>query len=150
MATALRLEPYDREQHYLLLSTWWRGRDCEPLPADVLPATGAVVTRNGQPIAMCHCQFAERSKLAVLGFVATAPGLPRPLAVEAVNLAVRGAVDFAKQFGCTAFLFISGTPSLDRVLTDGLGFQRAEPHEFYIMLTDETLSADMLGGIPKG
>ena len=91
---ALRLEPYYSVKHYPLLTTWWKARGDECLPADVLPPTGAVVTHDGAPIAICIV-WLTNAKTAHVAFPIVAPGLRPKVSYAAVTMAIAGAVDLA-------------------------------------------------------
>ena len=153
MKPALRLEPYDTEKHYPLLCAWWKARGDECLPADVLPPTGAVVETHVQvgcrsftkPIAICIV-WLTNAKTAHVAFPIVEPGLSPKLSYEAVTWAIRGAVDRAKIAGCKFIWASAENRGVDRILTKQLGFTRTTPLNSYFLMTDPTISHDILVG----
>jgi len=149
----LRLEPYDTAKHYALIAAWWKARGDECLPADVLPPTGAVVTRDGEPIALCSI-WLTNAKAAYLAFPITAPGLSPKVAYASMVLAIQGAVDIAKLAGCKFIWASTANNGVDRIFTKHVGFTRTTPHHNHFLLLDPALSHDTLVGEdfhePKG
>ena len=119
----------------------------------MLPATGTIVTRYDAPIAYCSL-WLTNGKLAFVAFPSSAPGLPGPLAYDAITLAIRGAVELAKDKGAQVIWTSTATRAIDSILRKQLGFTRTTPHHNHFLLLDPALSHDTLVGKdfikPKG
>jgi hypothetical protein len=144
-APDLRLEPYYSAKHYPLLVAWWKARGDECLPADVLPPTGAVVTRDGQPIAICIV-WLTNARTAHVAFPIVMPRLRPKESYHAVTLAIQGAVDLAKVKGCRFIWASAENRAVDHILTETIGFTRTTPLNSYFLLTDPAISHDTLVG----
>lgn len=145
MSNALRLEPYKAKQHYDIIAAWWKARDSEALPVDVLPDTGAVVTRDGDMLAYTAC-FLANAKFGFVAFTIAKPDLSMRETIEACALAVNGAISMAKLKGCKVIWSTTENQFLDRLYLHHTAFKRTTPHHNYYALLDPDLSIDMLDG----
>lgn len=140
----LRPEAYDPAKHYRPLASWWEARGDKCLPADVLPPTGTVVTRDGAPIAACIV-WLTNAKAAHIAFPVTAPGLKPREALRALTVCVEGSIEIARKAGCTMIWGSAENRGVDRIFQRA-GLIRTTPLHSYFMLLDPAVSHDMLVG----
>jgi|GEM_PF-5572218 len=143
----LRLEPYWAPLHYPFIVAWWKARGHDCLDRDLIPAHGVVVTRDKEPLAASLCYLVANARVAYIAFTVTSPSLAPRLAVEAVRMAIKGAVDYARRNECKLIWSSTDVLGLDPIY-EGIGFLRTEPQRHYFMLADNQPS-DMLGGEKK-
>lgn len=144
MTPNLRLEPYNADKHYATLAAWWRARGDVCLPADVLPPTGAVVTRDGEPIAICAV-WLSNARMGYVAFPITAPDLTPRVAYAAVEMSIKGAVDIAKLAGCRLIWGAAENRGVDRILRK-VGFTQTTPLNNYFIALDPAINHDTLVG----
>lgn len=148
----LELDPYPYAvfMHYDTIAAWWKARGDTCLPEDVLPATGAVVTRDGEPIAACYL-WLTNAYAAYIAFPVTAPGLSPRVALRAVEMAVDGAIACARKEGCKMIWGAAENRGVDRIFQRKGLVRTSPPLHNYFMLLDPSISSDMLvGDEPKG
>lgn len=139
----LRLEPYAAVRHYAKLSSWWKARGDTCLPADVLPPTGAVVTRDGKPVAMCLVWLTNASA-AHVAFPIVAPELSPIISFKAVTLAVEECIGIARTAGCKFIWATAENRGVDRIFQRA-GLTRTTPLHSYFLLP-VNVSPDILVG----
>ena len=142
-ANGFRIKRYDVKQHYSLIASWWKARDNECLPSDVLPPTASLVMQGGKPVAACFI-WLTNAKAAYLAFPFSAPELSAHAAYRAVGLAIDGAIAIAREAGCQMIWAATSSRSIDR-LYDRAGLTRSSPHtNFFMLMGQDSLSSDML------
>lgn len=141
-ARPLRTIPYDIAEHYPLIVSWWKARESECLPADVLPPTGSVAVLGGKPVAACFI-WLMNGRASFLAFPISAPGLDARTAYRAVRLAIDGAVAIGREAGCRLIWTSTTSASVDRLYSRA-GFTHASPHIDSYMLIGPDLSPDMV------
>lgn len=139
----LRLEPYDAAKHYDLIASWWRlNNNEEPLPADVLPPTGAVACVDDKPIAACSVWLCN-AKAAYIAFPIAAPGLRPRIAHEAIALAIAGCIDIAR-LEDVKMIWAATTNRTVAALFENAGLKRTTVHTNHYLMLDPALSPDTL------
>lgn len=127
---------------YQFVADWWKAHGSEALPADVLPPTGVIVTRDGQPIAASFC-YLSNARAAYVDFTVAKPGLPAILSLRAAQRAVEGAVAIAREAKCLMVWTLTAHRAIQRIYAD-MGFKPTSPQQHYYLLLDQSVSPDML------
>jgi hypothetical protein len=140
----MQLEDYDAARHYGIFAQWWRARGDECLPADVLPPTGVVVTRDGEAIAACLV-WLTNAKTAHVAFPIDAPGLSPIAAYKAISMAIDGVIALAFRSGCKMIWASAENRGVDRIFKRA-GLIRTTPLNSYFMFSDPTIRNDILVG----
>src|SRR5207302_866953 len=136
------LQPYHAARHYGLITSWWKARGSDCLPAEVLPPTASLVAQGDKPAAACFA-FLCNASAAYLAFPVSAPELSPHTAYRAVGMAIDGAIAIAHEAGCQMIWAATASRSVDRLYSRA-GLTRSSPHTNFFMLTRPELSSDML------
>src|SRR5258707_1169109 len=138
----LRLQRYAAARHYALITSWWKARGSECLPADILPPTASLVVQGAKPVAACFI-WLTNARAAYLAFPVSAPELSPHTAYRAVGMAIDGAIAIGREAGCHMIWAATASRSVDRLYSRA-GLVRSSPHTNFFMLTRPELSSDML------
>lgn len=98
------------DKDYIIVSSWYRERNMNPIPKDILPPTGFVVP----DIACCYLYNAE-GKLAIFDGCITNPNMGRKDRIEALDLIMKHLLLEAKSLGCKTALSLVQHPTMKQV-----------------------------------
>lgn len=88
--------PYNREEHYPLVSKWWAAYYAGfEFPAACLPDTGVVVTFKGKPVGAAFI-YQTNAKMAMIHYPVVDPELGAGRRVFFLRSVVDGAIDAAR------------------------------------------------------
>ena len=80
----MKTRAYEPSLDYPVIESWWKARNLPPIPAELLPAHGVVVSA-GITIAMGFCYFDTGGKIGVVDWISTNPAVASgPTTLEAI------------------------------------------------------------------
>lgn len=91
-------------QDYPMLVSWWEEHGTEPYPESILPPSGVIVERLGQPCAAGFLMLVEQANLAFFHGLVTAPRQGMKAAFGALTHLLEGLDIIMRETGRTLML----------------------------------------------
>ena len=130
VASAIELRNYDEQSDYRLAQKWWMQYNTAYLERHLLPPTGLVAMKEGQPIAMVWI-YLSNSKVAQVAWMVSDPNIGPKLKVAAMVKMMDMAEGLARSNGYKSVQIFSDRSAWSKV-SQGLGFTKMRPHEFLV------------------
>lgn len=129
---------YNPDSDYKIAQKWWLQHNQSHIEHHFLPPTGAVFTKNGQPIAMAWI-YLSNSPIAQMSWVVTKPKLGPKTRYFAVRNLLDTCEAMAKNAGYKMIQMFSDRPGLSRIAQISK-YKMVRHHDFlvkYIETGDE-------------
>lgn len=130
IAQDMNIRPYSPSSDYKIAQKWWLTYNSAHLEHHFLPNTGAVVEKDGVPVAMGWVYFSN-APIAQLSWVVSDPKLGPKARFLAVSMVIDMCTHMAKNNGYKMIQMFSDRPGLSKMANE-LGFNNIRQHDFLV------------------